>query len=202
MQLILSFQLKLLTPRGGAASQDQHTVFMKTSHVPLPYPPCVVPLSSLKKIMINDLLLETQHRGSYLLVRSVTPEDRMTAVVAIVEDEKGDVLMINLYHQGEQGEQRETEGDELEAVLSEGMVMILKEPYLKAMAGGSFGLRVDHLSDVVFLSADDDRIPSRWQAEAPKKTGSALGWKTKGNGFFNKLAYRSAIEWYVRANLP
>lgn len=82
-------------------------------------------LSSLKKMMIDDLLLETHHRGTYLLVRSVTPQDRMTAVMAIVEDERGDVLMVQLYHQ-----QNDAVG-QAEDILVEGTVLILKEPYLK-----------------------------------------------------------------------
>jgi tetratricopeptide (TPR) repeat protein len=115
----------------------------------------------------------------------------MTGVMVIVEDEKGDVLLVQLYHQEE---------DEAEDVLVEGMVLILKEPYLKLMSDGNYGLRVDHLSDVVFLSANDDRIPSSWRRELAE-SGTALTWKTKGNNHFNKSAYRSAIEWYVQRRL-
>jgi len=154
-----------------------------------------VPLSNLKKIMIDDLLLETHHRGTYLLVRSVTPQDRMTAVMAIVEDEKRDVLMVQLYHQEEDADGR------AEDVLFEGMVLILKEPYLKLMSDGNYGLRVDHLSDVVCLSANDEQTPRIWQRELAEHSGTALAWKTKGNRHFANSAHRSAIEWYVERKL-
>ena len=190
-QVILQFQLKLMASRAKVAAVGQQASHIKTSFVPLPYPPCVVPFSNLKKIMIDDLLLETHHRGTYLLVRSVTPQDRMNAVMAIVEDEKGDVLMVQLYHQEDDADGR------AEDILFKGMVLILKEPYLKLMSDGNYGLRVDHLSDVVFLSANDERTPRSWQRELAEHGGTALAWKTKGNHHFNTSAYRSAIEWYV-----
>lgn len=55
--------------------------------------------------------------------------------MAIVENEKGDVLLVQLYRQ------EENTGD----ILVEGMVLILKEPFLKLMSDGNYGLRVDHL---------------------------------------------------------
>jgi hypothetical protein len=138
--------------------------------------------------MIDDLLLETHHRGNYLLLRSVTPQDRMAGVRAIVEDEHGDVLSLQLYHQ-------EDENDSAAAdVIVEGMVMIVKEPYLKTTSDGNYGLRVDHLSDIVFLSLDDDRIPTRWQRKPAQQDHTAMAWRTEGNDFFAKAHFRAAIE--------
>lgn len=81
------------------------------------------------------------------------------------------------------------------------MVLILKEPYLKLMSDGNYGLRVDHLSDVVFLSANDERIPTSWQRESAALSGTALTWKAKGNDHFKSSRYRSAVEWCVQWNL-
>ncbi|KAH6855958.1 TPR domain protein [Chaetomium sp. MPI-CAGE-AT-0009] len=188
-QVLLQFQANLMASQLKAGGTPEQSGFMRSSFVPPPYPPCVAPFTDLRKIMINDLYLETHHRGSHLLVRSVTPQDRMTAVMAIVEDEKGDVLMVQLYHQG----------DDAEDILFQGTVMILKEPYLKVMSDGNYGLRVDHLSDILFLSADDERVPSSWQRELGEHGGTAPAWKTKGNHHFNKLEYRTAIQCYSRA---
>ncbi len=189
-QVIVQFQLQLMRP-----SVRQHELEVKTSFVPPPYPPCVEPFSNLKKTMIDDLLLETHHRGTYLLVRSVTPQDWMTAVMAIVEDEKGDVLMVQMYHQKDNADSR------TEDIISVGGVLILKEPYLKQMSDGNYGLRVDHLSDVLFLAENDERIPSGWQREPAEQNRTALAWKTEGNSHFKRSAYRSAIEWWVRSKL-
>ncbi|KAH6848398.1 hypothetical protein B0I37DRAFT_342808 [Chaetomium sp. MPI-CAGE-AT-0009] len=185
--LVLSqFQLKLVaSQRARTAATRQEARF---SYLPPSYPPCVAPFSELKKTMIGDLLLETHHRGTYMLVRSLTPQDRTTAVIAIVEDEKGDVLMVQLYHQV----------DDREPLVREGTVMILKEPFFKVMFDGSYGLRVDHLSDVVLLPANDERIPAAWRRK-PDHSGTALAWKAQGDQHFNRSEYRSAIKCYTQS---
>ncbi|KAK0717706.1 hypothetical protein B0T26DRAFT_854808 [Lasiosphaeria miniovina] len=189
-QVILRFQLHLMAFRIRVLSKGPQDFTIKSSFVPLAYVPCVAPLSALKKTMIDDLLLETHHRGTYLLVRAVTPQNYITAVMAIVEDEKGDVLMAQLYHQDD---------GRAEDILVEGMVLIIKEPYFKLMSDGGYGLRVDHLSDVVFLAANDERIPSSWQQESAQQSATALAWKTKGNSHVKESSYRSAIACYTRA---
>ncbi|KAK3294133.1 TPR domain protein [Chaetomium fimeti] len=160
----------------------------RLSYVPPSYPPCVAPFSELKKTMMGDLLLETHNRGTYMLVRSLTPQDRTTAVLAIVEDEKGDVLMLQLHHQV----------DDREPLVREGTVMILKEPFFRMMMDGNYGLRVDHVSDVVLLPANDERIPAAWRGK-PDHSGTALAWKAQGNNHFNRSEYRSAIECYTQS---
>ncbi len=188
-QVVFQFQLKLMQSSVKDVGPRRQQGQVRTSFVPPPYPPCVEPFSTLQKTMIDDLLLETHHRGTYLLVRTITPPDRMTAVMAIVEDEKGDVLMVQLYHQEDDADSR------TEEILPVGRVLILREPYLKQMSDGNYGLRVDHLSDVVFLAENDERIPSSWQRDPAEQNRAALTWKTEGNGHFKRSAYRSAIEW-------
>jgi len=190
VQVIMRFQMALMASR--AREQQPDTAFIGTSWVPPSYPPCQLPFADLKKTAVRDLLLETHHRGSYLLVRTVTPQDRLTAVMAIVEDEQGDVLMVQLYHQE----------DDAEDVLVECRVLILKDPYLKLMSDGNCGLRVDHPCDAVFLAPTDERIPPRWRRLQASGANTALEWKTKGNSHFGKAAYRSAIEWYIHGSMP
>lgn len=156
----------------------------RLSFVPRPYPPCVVPLSELHKTMIDDLLLETHHRGTYLLVRSLMSQGREAAVKAVVEDEDGEVVVVHLHHQADDGG---------EPVVLEGTVMILKEPFLKVMMDGSPALRVDHPSDVVFLPADDRRVPAAWRRKS-HHSGTALAWKAQGDKHLDKSEYRSAIK--------
>jgi hypothetical protein len=70
---------------------------MYTSFVPPPYLLCIAPLKKLKQMFIKDLQLETHHHGNYLLVRSITPLNRITAIIAIVVDEREDVVVLQLY---------------------------------------------------------------------------------------------------------
>lgn len=183
-EIILQFRFRLMMRQGRANS---NTFNMRSSLIPPAYTPCLSPFSDLKKVMIKDLLLETHHRGTYLLLRSVTPPDRMTAVMAIVEDEEKDVLMLQLYYQEPENERA------AEEILGEGMVLIVKEPYLKLMSDGDYGVRVDHLSDAIYLPMHDQRMPNCWQVTRDNH-GSAGAWKAKGNDYFNGSKYRDAIE--------
>lgn len=182
-ELILQFRFRLMMKQSRAKLQNFN---IRTSHIPPAYIPCLSPLCDLTKAMIKDLLLETHHRGTYLLLRSITPPDRMNAVMAIVEDEKKNVLMLQLYCQEPENERA------AEEILGEGTVLIVKEPYLKLMTDGDYGLRVDHLSDVIHLPMYDKRVPNCWQVA--ENHGSASAWKAKGNDYFNKSKYHDAIE--------
>ncbi|KAK4663724.1 hypothetical protein QC763_610930 [Podospora pseudopauciseta] len=94
--------------------------------------------------------------------------------MAIVEDEKSEVFLLQLYHQVEMTED----------ILVPGGILIIKDPYLKLTADGRHGLRVDHVSDAVFLLAHDRRVPSCWHSELTNpQLKSADFWKTKGKEF-------------------
>ena len=183
-QITLQFRLRLMMNRDRTNSNFS----MRTSFVPSAYSPCIKSLFDLKKVMIKDLVVETHHRGNYLVLRSITPPDRMTAIMAIVEDETRDAIMLQLYYQEEENERAAGE------ILGEGVVLIVKEPYLKLMSDGDYGLRVDHLSDVIYLPKDDERVPNLWQVRFAEHNVSASAWKMKGNDYFKDSSYYAAIE--------
>lgn len=72
--------------------EQKHLVH--SSFVPPAYLPCTAPMTELRHVAIKDLQLETHHRGTYLLLRSITPPRRMTAIMAVMEDKNGDVIML------------------------------------------------------------------------------------------------------------
>lgn len=163
---------------------------IRSSFVPPAYPPCTNGLPDLKKTMINNLVLETHHRGAYLLLRTITPASRMTAVMALVEDEDGSVLLLQLMNQD-----KDLPADDS---LSEGTALVVKEPYLKVMADGGYAIRVDHLSDIQFMARYHKAVPSSWRhglTEDEMLKMSAQDWKLMGNESFKQRGYRFAIEW-------
>ncbi|KAK1140136.1 hypothetical protein N8T08_010613 [Aspergillus melleus] len=115
----------------------------------------------------------------------------MTAVMAIVEDEDERVLMLQLYNQGK--------GFSGPRDLPEGAVMVVKEPYVKVMADGDFGIRVDHVSDLIFVPGFDERVPLSWRARIFPDEESSAVWKERGNEFFRGAFYRFAIDCYTKA---
>lgn len=160
-----------------------------STFVPPVYLPCHSPFCSLTKTSIKNLLLETHHRGTYLLLRTATRTNRINGIMAIVEDEDGEAVMIQLYHQ-EKSDERVNED-----IIYQGAILIVKEPYLKLLSDGNYGLRVDHLSDVVFLPEYDKLVPKSWQQTVVQDDRSSTDWKAVGNDFFNRSKYHAAIQW-------
>ncbi|TVY35156.1 Histone-lysine N-methyltransferase [Lachnellula subtilissima] len=96
-ELTIQFRFRLMMSR-----QVRGGLNLRTAFIPPAYSPSFRSILDLHKVMIKDLLLETHHREKYIMLRSITPPDRMTAVMAIVEDENGDAIMLQLYYQEEE----------------------------------------------------------------------------------------------------
>lgn len=160
---------------------------ISSSFIPPSYLPCSTSMSELNPITIKYLQLETHHRGTYLLLRSITPPNRMTAIMAVMEDEDGDVILLTLYQQEDERNRAAVD------IVKVGTILLVKEPYFKVMGDGEYGLRVDHLSDVIHLTSGDARIPKAWQPRRIKSELSAESLKTRGNISMGKKKYWDAI---------
>lgn len=56
-----------------------------------------------------------------------------------------------------------------------------------------YGVRVDHVNDIVWLPTDDDRIPKRWRPKLSEiKEANVL--KQEGNAAMKKGKTREAAE--------
>lgn len=172
--------------------RPNHTnIMVHQSWVAEPYPPSVAPLPTLKKIHINEMQLETHHRGSYALLRMATPSNVMTAVIFIVEDEKENGIMLQVYHQ------EDTEYGLAKDIAQMGDVCIVKEPYFKIMGNGEYGLRVDHVTDIIWLAQDDDRVPLGWAPRISEVDIIAKALKEEGNAALKAREMNKAVKWYV-----
>ena len=171
-QLVSQFMTKL---RMASYRQKSSPNTIATSQLPPPYAPCIRPISELEQIAISDMKLETHHRGKRTTLRVITPPDRMTAVMAIVEDEQGTALLLQLYYQPDESVVP------AEEIMQPGDVFILKEPFFKTATDGSYALRVDHFGDIVRLANSDDRIPSQWSRQLPTLGQSSKDIRVRGN---------------------
>jgi hypothetical protein len=181
-ELYLHFMMALL-----AGAQRERRNMMYSSFVPPTYLPCTTPLAELRRVAIQDLQLETHHRGTYLLLRAITPPSRLTGIVILVEDHRADVVMLQLYYQEEEDSRETTD------IVNVGTILLVKEPYFKVMASGDYGLRVDHLSDVIHVDQDDPRIPETWRPRVIEVELSADSLKMKGNSAMGEGKYWQAI---------
>ncbi|EKD16905.1 uncharacterized protein L3040_001187 [Drepanopeziza brunnea f. sp. 'multigermtubi'] len=158
-----------------------------------PYPPSVAAMGELKKLMIEDLQIETNHRGSYILLRFAYTASRLTDVTNVAEDEAGSPILFILIMQEREAVRR------ADTILKENGVIILKEPFLTSVKEGGYCIRVDHPTDIVWLAEDDARIPEKWRVKAAKMPKSAEHWKMKGNEMFGEASYYEAIDMYSKA---
>jgi hypothetical protein len=77
--------------------------------------------------------------------------------------------------------------------LAEGSVLIVKKPYLKRNADGTYGIRVDHVTDLVHLSMEDPLMRAAWRQTSRDDRANAEDMKAKGNDYFHKHKYYAAI---------
>lgn len=162
-----------------------------TTQVPAPYLPCIVSEKDLKPITISEMKLETHHRGRKVMLRVLTPPQRITAVMAIVEDENRTGVVLQLYHQPEETVVPANE------IMGPDMVCILKEPFFKCATDGSYSLRVDHPSDIIWLSATDDRVPLHWQPKIVELNQDSKRIREKGNKAVEGEKWAEALRLYV-----
>ncbi|KAJ2992462.1 hypothetical protein NUW58_g2161 [Xylaria curta] len=155
------------------------------------YPPCTLPLSSLKPIHLRDLTLETQHRGRVLIVRTFSEPTSMTSIQSAVEDEVGDVERLAIYNL--------LPTTAADRVLPLGVVVAIKEPYYKRTADGGLFVRVDHPTDFVPLKAGNSIIPPSLAAGTTKASPSALRLKEDGNAAFKRGDFQVAADFYSDA---
>ena len=161
-----------------------------SSFLPPSYPPSTARLSELTPIYIKDLRLGIHHRGNYLLVRSVTAPNRMTAIMAVVEDEKRDALLVQLYQQPDENVRPAS------SIITNGDVFIIKEPFFKIMSDGEYGLRIDHVSDLVRIDARHKLWPKQWISHLSYLRRTADDWKQEGNVAMGRKQYWEAIQRY------
>jgi hypothetical protein len=161
-----------------------------SSFLPLPYPPSTASLDDLTPVYIKDLRLGIHHRGNYLLVRSVTAPNRMTAIMVVVEDEKRDALVVQLYQQPDENVRPAS------SIITKGDVFLIKEPFFKIMGDGESGLRIDHVSDLVRIDARHKLWPKQWTPNLFNLRRTADYWKQEGNAAMGRKQYLEAIQRY------
>ena len=97
----------------------------------------------------------------------------------LVEDERDDVVLLQMYNQEEEDERKVT------SIAPVGAVFFVKEPFFKVTTSGDYSLRVDHLTDVVRLDESrDPLVPAAWRKriiELKPDEGLADALKKEGN---------------------
>lgn len=184
-EMLLEF---MMASMATSMKQSNQTHMVHSSFVPEAYLPCTVSVDTLKPLSIGKLRLETHHRGASLLLRTLTPPNRMTGILVLVEDQNRDVTVLQLYQQKDEDSRAASD------IIGEGSILIIKEPFFKVMASGEYGIRVDHVSDVMFLDKDDLKVPQTWRPRLSEIGKSADALKLEGNTLMGQGKYWKAIQ--------
>jgi hypothetical protein len=78
--------------------------------------------------------------------------------------------------------------------LKQNRVITLSEPYFKVGANGQYAIRVDHPTDIIWLSEGDPKAPEKWRTKAFGEAKPAEYWKENGKDLVNTGKFYGAIE--------
>ncbi|KAI9726263.1 MAG: hypothetical protein M1834_009065 [Cirrosporium novae-zelandiae] len=161
---------------------------MPIHYFPMHYLPSSALLADLRKVMIKDLVIETHHRGSFTLLRNITRPFLLSTSTTIMEDESGDAITVQLYH------------NEPKKII-DGALCVIREPYLKVLTArlGDYAISVDHINDIFWLSSTDELVPLEWQLGMKSQVQTVDDWKQKGNAAMGVGDFQDAIEKYSEA---
>jgi tetratricopeptide (TPR) repeat protein len=191
-QLIMRHQMQREDRSRHDLSKEVHVMNSSIFDV---YYSKVTDLSTLRKIRIDDLLMETWHEGRYLLCCTIVEPYRFNAIMSIVEDETGHITTLSLYNY--------TKGltESAAPYLPMNTILLIKEPYFKETSNGAAMVRCDSPSDVIIINYNDDNYKafkvdsirnwnslcaSRDRVHAYPCPKTPSDWKTRGNYLFNK----------------
>lgn len=183
-ELVSTFMLQL---QALTDTIDASPNAVATTQVHPPYLPRVKSIEDLKPIMIKEMALKTHHRGRMIYLEVLTPPSCITAVTAIVGDGEGTAVLLQLYHQAEKPRVL------LHEILWPGRVCILKEPFFKATTtDGTYGLRVDHDSDIIWLDKTDERMSPKWRTPMQGLGFSSHHLRLQGNAAVQRQDWTEA----------
>lgn len=165
----------------------------QATHIPPPYAPCILPLAKLDPMVISDLRLETHHHGRSLFLRTLTLPWRgcvSGGIKVIAEDMTGEGTILELYAVEREERRKAAE------ILPKGSFLVVKDPYMYMPDASQMrevsGIRVDHVSDVLFLDKHDSRIPAEWAKVVGIVDAKKL--KMQGDLAIKKKMYHEAVS--------
>lgn len=190
--LLSQYREELSRSKSSAAQSTYHN-----SIITLTYAPCTEPLLSLQRIPLSKLVLETVHRGKYVIFRTLVEPEKAVGIRTVVEDPEGNVDVFSLYNY-------DLDKNYLD-VIPNGIIIALKEPYYKLAAGGGAILRCDHPQNAIRLNADDSLVRQLiWKSGEPNlnvESRRKLSYdehRLEGNNFFTQGKFYDAITTYTR----
>jgi hypothetical protein len=171
---------------GADEAQQQDTIPVFT--IGSPYPPYTAKLDDLQSMKLEDLRMETHHRGYALYLRRAAPVVKLrTRSWTVVQQERSDdaerleVFLHTIDYGGVD-------------VLEAGEAFAIKEPYFTRNEEGQQTLRIDHPSDLVNLDGPGFHQQTLQNGDSER---TAKQCKEEGNAFLKQRDLRQAYASYA-----
>ena len=84
--------------------------------------------------------------------------------------------------------------DNINSVFLYGTILAIKQPYYEIIQETHSCIRVDHVSDLIVLLPDDDRIPEHFRIKATSPKKSDMEWRQEGSKSMEDEDYDRAID--------
>jgi hypothetical protein len=121
-----------------------------------------------------------------MYLRTIVSPYVFSTTVTIVEDEFGDVARLTVCN---------LEDNIVDPIVLENSIIAVKQPCWTKLVEGGYHIRVDHPSDLIVLSSDDESIPEHWRrSEEIDPSKDATAWKKEGDIMFLKKQFRKALK--------
>ncbi|THV03045.1 SET domain-containing protein [Dendrothele bispora CBS 962.96] len=175
-------------------------VMMPQTYIGSPKNSSSVPLEELSRVSISEMMLRKVHKGKFLLCRSVAPMIRVVGSQTVVEDPDGAITDLAIYNFPTTGPGSSSES--INKLFPIGTIMAVREPLLKlGTQGGDPLIRVDSISDIVFLDQNDSvcfGIKWSFPLNSSPSPASAEKLKIVGNNHFARGEWLLAVFAYSK----
>ena len=144
---------------------------------------CTKNEKGLKEVTVKDLIVGEVGKDTIMWVKTIVDPLLINSLTIIVEDKNKEAMSLGLYNQIS----KDASHEELFKMFPNGTEFGIKQPYLKLSYSGVLALRNDNPGNIVFGDG--------------KNAGElmALELKEKGNSFFKKGDYQSALKYFKEA---
>ncbi|CAH0056842.1 unnamed protein product [Clonostachys solani] len=175
---------------GGAPKKSQDTII--AYGIGVPYLPSTSKLQDLVPMKLSDLCMETHHRGRVLSLRRVSPvvEMKSSSWAVFQGDLQNEVERLEVFlHTSQNGHN----------TLNLGFEFLVKEPYYTLNNHGQRTIRIDHPSDLIISTYNDD--PESWRrrdrSEGLQRDYTPVEYKELGNTALHDKKYAMALAHYA-----
>ena len=155
------------------------------------YSSCTTPVGELHPTELDDLTIETHHRGEVLFATVLSQPRQEACIHAAIQDDRGAVGRIAVYNL-----QPTAAAD---CILPKGARIAIKEPYCTLHHDQRLVIRVDHPTDLVLVSPWSYGLPGGLKSAEMITSTTANALKTEGDTASKNKDWEHANAYYTDA---